>query len=131
MLHAGLDLSRRRLDVWLLDERGELVAESAVPPDVDGLHGLRAAPAWRGMAPARCAWSRTSGGTRVARAARRGGASARRSEIVISVQPPSRGLMHPRTREDARLCARGERVVRSEHRAEMPDSYETAHENET
>ena len=40
MLHAGLDLSRRRLDICLLDERGELVGETAVPPDVDGLRGL-------------------------------------------------------------------------------------------
>ena len=40
MLHAGLDLSRRRLDVCLLDERGEPAGELAVPPDVDGLHGL-------------------------------------------------------------------------------------------
>ena len=40
MLHVGLDLSRRRLDVCLLDERGGLVAESAVPPDADGLCGL-------------------------------------------------------------------------------------------
>ena len=40
MLHAGLDLSRRRLDVCLLDERGRLVAETAAPPDADGLRGL-------------------------------------------------------------------------------------------
>jgi transposase len=40
MLHAGLDLSRRRLDICLLDERGELVAETAAPPDADGLRGL-------------------------------------------------------------------------------------------
>jgi hypothetical protein len=40
MLHAGLDLSRRRLDVCLLDDRGELVGESAVPPDADGLRGV-------------------------------------------------------------------------------------------
>jgi hypothetical protein len=39
MLHAGLDLSRRRLDVCLVDDRGELVGESAVPPDADGLRG--------------------------------------------------------------------------------------------
>src|SRR3954447_20337595 len=39
MLHAGLDLSRRRLDICLLDERGRLVAETAAPPDADGLHG--------------------------------------------------------------------------------------------
>ena len=40
MLHAGLDLSRRRLDVCLLDEHGEVVAELAVPADADGLRGL-------------------------------------------------------------------------------------------
>src|SRR4051794_23293674 len=36
MLHAGLDLSRRWLDVCLLDD-GELFAKIAVPPDADGL----------------------------------------------------------------------------------------------
>jgi hypothetical protein len=40
MLHAGLDLSRRRLDVCLVDGRGGLVAEAAVPADADGLRGL-------------------------------------------------------------------------------------------
>ncbi len=40
MLHAGLDLSRRRLDVCLLDEAGELVAQTAAPPDADGLSHL-------------------------------------------------------------------------------------------
>jgi hypothetical protein len=42
MLHAGLDLSRRRLDVCLLDEAGELVAQTAAPPDADGLCHLAA-----------------------------------------------------------------------------------------
>jgi hypothetical protein len=37
MLHVGLDLSRARLDVCVLDEVGELVAQTAVPPDGDGL----------------------------------------------------------------------------------------------
>src|SRR3954467_8259153 len=40
MLHVGLDLSRRRLDVCLLDEAGGLLAETAVPSDADGLRGL-------------------------------------------------------------------------------------------
>ena len=40
MLHAGLDLSRRRLDYCLLDERGERVEEGAVAPDADGLVGF-------------------------------------------------------------------------------------------
>ena len=46
MLHAGLDLSRRRLDVCLLSERGELVEQLVTPPDADGLRGLvrRVAP---------------------------------------------------------------------------------------
>jgi transposase len=40
MLHAGLDLSRRRLDVCVFSDHGELVAETAAPPDADGLRGL-------------------------------------------------------------------------------------------
>jgi transposase len=40
MLHAGLDLSRRRLDFHLLDERGETVEVGSAPPDGDGLRGL-------------------------------------------------------------------------------------------
>jgi hypothetical protein len=31
MLHAGLDLSRRRLDVCVLSDDGELVARTAAP----------------------------------------------------------------------------------------------------
>jgi transposase len=37
MLHAGLDLSRRRLDFCLLDELGERVEVGAASPDADGL----------------------------------------------------------------------------------------------
>jgi transposase len=40
MLHAGLDLSRRRLDVCLLDDLGEFVEHAAVPPDADGVRHL-------------------------------------------------------------------------------------------
>ena len=40
MLHVGLDLSRRRLDVCLISELGELVDEIAAPPDADGLRYL-------------------------------------------------------------------------------------------
>ncbi len=40
MLHAGLDLSRKRLDFCLLDGRGERVEVGAVPPDGDGLVGF-------------------------------------------------------------------------------------------
>ncbi len=40
MLHAGLELSRHRLDDCLLDEEGERLELAAAPPDADGLRGL-------------------------------------------------------------------------------------------
>jgi transposase len=49
MLHAGLDLSRRKIDVCLLSPAGEIVDEWASPPDADGLRGLAArAGMWGG-----------------------------------------------------------------------------------
>lgn len=42
MLHAGLDLSRKRLDYCLLDEEGERLEVAAARPDADGLRGLAA-----------------------------------------------------------------------------------------
>ena len=40
MLHAGLDLSRKKLDVCLLSDRGEHLDQLAVPSDVDSLRRL-------------------------------------------------------------------------------------------
>ncbi len=40
MLYAGLDLSRQRLDVHVLDEDGRTVAVTAVRPDADALRTL-------------------------------------------------------------------------------------------
>jgi transposase len=40
MLHAGLDLSRKRLDVCLLSGEGEHLDQLAAPPDADGLRQL-------------------------------------------------------------------------------------------
>ena len=40
MLHAGLDLSRKRLDVCLLGDDGEHLDQLAVAPDVDSLKTL-------------------------------------------------------------------------------------------
>jgi transposase len=40
MLHAGLDLSRKRLDVCLLSDQGELVSELTAFPDSSGLRAL-------------------------------------------------------------------------------------------
>src|SRR3954465_4696250 len=42
MLHAGLDLSRKKIDVCLLSAAGEVVDEGAPPPDAGGLRGLAA-----------------------------------------------------------------------------------------
>src|SRR3954453_14599656 len=40
MLHAGLDLSRNRIDVCVLRDEGELVEEFSSPADIDGLNHL-------------------------------------------------------------------------------------------
>ena len=40
MLHAGLDLSRKKLDVCLVSESGEHVDQLAAPPDADALRTL-------------------------------------------------------------------------------------------
>src|SRR3954462_13457952 len=40
MLHAGLDLSRRRLDVCLIGDEGDVVERLTAPPDADGLRHL-------------------------------------------------------------------------------------------
>ena len=50
MLHAGLDLSRRKIDVCLLSAGGEIVEEFASPPDADGLRGLNRRVAGHGLA---------------------------------------------------------------------------------
>jgi transposase len=40
MLHAGLDLSRRKIDICLLSESGEHIDQLAAPPDADALRTL-------------------------------------------------------------------------------------------
>lgn len=40
MLHVGLDLSRRRVDVCAISEMGELLGQFRSPVDRDGLYGL-------------------------------------------------------------------------------------------
>jgi transposase len=47
MLHAGLDLSRRKIDVCLISD-DEVIDEWASPPDADGLRGLAARAAMWG-----------------------------------------------------------------------------------
>ena len=40
MIHAGLDLSRKKVDICLLDEAGEHLDQLVVPPDPDSLKSL-------------------------------------------------------------------------------------------
>ena len=40
MLHVGLDLSRKRVDVCLISDQGELLGHFPAPADRDGLYGL-------------------------------------------------------------------------------------------
>ena len=40
MLHVGLDLSRKRVDVCLLSDAGEFLGQFPAPVDRDGLYGL-------------------------------------------------------------------------------------------
>jgi hypothetical protein len=40
MLYAGLDLSRHRLNVHLMNRAGLPVLVTAAPPDAEGLRGL-------------------------------------------------------------------------------------------
>jgi hypothetical protein len=48
MLYAGLDLSRKRLDVHLLDESGATKETTAVSPDADALRTLASSAARHG-----------------------------------------------------------------------------------
>lgn len=61
MLHAGLDLSRKRLDVCPPSDQGELVEHTAAPPDADGLRGLAERVASR-RRPVRAAVESMNGG---------------------------------------------------------------------
>ncbi len=58
MMHAGLDLSRRKIDVCLVSEEGEVCGELAVPADADGLRALNRTVLDLGEPPAsHLAWS--------------------------------------------------------------------------
>jgi hypothetical protein len=66
MLHAGLDLSRRKIEVCLLSSVGEIVEEWASPADADGPGGRAArASMWgvrvRGVVPRSGCPTRRSG----------------------------------------------------------------------
>jgi transposase len=40
VLHVGLDLSCKRVEVCLMSDQGELIDRFTATPDRDGLHGL-------------------------------------------------------------------------------------------
>ena len=79
MLHAGLDLSRRRLDICLLDERGELVARLRPRADADGC-AVSAACRGAGGAGGDRVDERRAVRARHARGARLGSVDRRRAE---------------------------------------------------
>src|SRR5216684_2770870 len=54
MMHAGLDLSRKRLEVVLLSTHGERLEQLAVRPTVDGLQDLAGRAARYQLAPLAC-----------------------------------------------------------------------------
>ena len=60
MLHAGLDLSRRRLDFHLLDTHGVTLEVGSAAPDADGLRGLARRVAGHGQ-PVRAALESMTG----------------------------------------------------------------------
>jgi transposase len=53
MLHVGLDLSRKRVDVCAISDEGELLDELAAPFDEDGLRRLTERVAAKGAGPVR------------------------------------------------------------------------------
>ena len=62
MLHAGLDLSRKRLDYCLLDRGGDRVEAGVAPPDGAGLRGFaRAVEERHGAVVVRAAIGSTAG----------------------------------------------------------------------
>jgi hypothetical protein len=64
MLHAGLDLSRKKLDICLLSDEGEHLDQLAVPPDVDALRTLAGRIEARHSEPA-CAVIESMTGARI------------------------------------------------------------------
>ena len=53
MLHVGLDLGRKRVEVCLISDQGELMDRFTATPDRDGLHGLARRVAVYGEEPVR------------------------------------------------------------------------------
>ena len=62
MLHVGLDLSRKRVDVCLISSEGELVEHFRAPSDRDGMYGLtrRVAGSLHGVDAVELVWLRFS-----------------------------------------------------------------------
>jgi hypothetical protein len=67
MVHAGLDLSRKRLDVELVPENGGRLGYTAVMPDEDGLRWLARWVEERHRQPVRAAIESMNGARRVTR----------------------------------------------------------------
>jgi len=91
VLRVGLDLSRRRIDVCVISDRGELIDRFAATPDRDGLRGLaRRVAVYGEPVPGSCttSWSSTVGRCWSPTRSRSGGSRrwrARRTRLIRGV----------------------------------------------
>ena len=79
MLYAGLDLSRQRLDVHVMDEEGSTIEVTAVHPDLDALRTLATGSRVAALEP---------GGELLAVLEMRQGRRLRPLRVLRSVAPP-------------------------------------------
>ena len=91
MLYAGLDLSRKRLDVHLLDESGATREVTAVAPDADALRTLVASTARHGE-PVRAAIESMNGARFVHDTLEFASGNRRPHDLETARTPPRRYL---------------------------------------
>ena len=109
MLHVGLDLSRKQVEVCLISDQGELIDRFAAIPDRDGLYGLARRVAVYGE-PVRGVVESMNGPVRARRAGLPwlGGAGRRRAEGqgagAAGVQDRQVGMDRGSPRSDEMLC---------------------------
>src|SRR5919198_540243 len=89
MLYVGLDLSRKRVDYCVLDERGVIVEQAASPADGDGLRHLA-----RRLAPLACKTDRIDAWVL---------AELCRRELVPAIWLPDQSVRQERERARFRL----------------------------
>ncbi len=117
MLHVGLDLSRKRVDVCLISSEGELVEHFRAPADRDGLYGLSRRLAVHGE-PVRGVVESMNGARLVHHGLVKHGSRLRRSRQPQPEAPPAAAL-HAKTGTGG-LTPGSESQIRSEPDRERP-----------